>query len=122
VEDYLDSLQWAASIGGVKTLTARANANLAVISQFVADNEWIKFLAVDPASRSNTSVCLSLDLSKDRIKALTTLLEKEKVAYDIGSYRDAPPGLRIWAGATVEAEDTAALMQWLRWAYHVVSA
>jgi len=121
VEDYIDSLTWAASIGGVSAMTAKANANLAVVEAFVRENDWIRFLAEDPATRSNTSVCLSLDLSKDKIKALTTLLEKEKVAYDIGSYRDAPPGLRIWCGATVETEDVAALMQWLRWAYHTVA-
>ena len=122
VEDYLDSLAWAESQGGVKGLTARSNANLAVIEQFVAENDWIHFLAKDPKSRSNTSICLTLDTSKEKVKALTTLLEKEGVAFDIGSYRDAPPGLRIWGGATVEPEDTAALMKWLRWAFHTVNA
>jgi phosphoserine aminotransferase len=122
VEDYLDSLSWAAAQGGVRGLTAKSNANLAVIEKFAKENDWLKFLAVDKKSRSNTSVCLSLDLNKDKIKQFTTLLEKEKVAYDIGSYRDAPPGLRIWAGATVETEDMEALMHWVRWAYNAVSA
>ena len=122
VEDYLDSLAWAASLGGVPALTQRSNANLAAVEKFVANNEWMRFLATDKVSRSNTSICLSLDLDKDKIKALTALLEKEKVAYDIGSYRDAPAGLRLWGGATVESEDMEALLQWIRWAYAVVSA
>ena len=121
VEDYLDSLAWAASIGGQPAMIARADANLKVIADFAAENRWLSFLAADPACRSNTSVCLLLDLPKDKVKALTALLEKERIAYDIGSYRDAPPGLRIWCGATVEAEDLDALMQWLRWAYHSVA-
>ena len=100
VEDYLDSLAWAGSQGGVAGLTARSNANLAVIDEFVKANDWIHFLVKDKAVRSNTSVCLTLDLHKDKVKALTTLLEKEGVAFDIGSYRDAPAGLRIWAGAS----------------------
>jgi hypothetical protein len=79
-----------------------------------------RLIAADESSRSNTSICLQLNLSKEKVKALTTLLEKEGVAYDIGSYRDAPPGLRLWGGATVEAEDMAILMQWIRWAYHAV--
>ena len=122
VEDYIDSLAWATSVGGVAGMTARADASLAVIEAFAKENPWLSFLAADKAIRSNTSVCLQLDLPKDKVKALTSLLEKEKVAFDIGSYRDAPPGLRIWCGATVETEDVAILMQWIRWAYHVVSA
>ena len=121
VEDYLDALAWAEAQGGAKALMARADANLAVISDFVQAHDWIDFLPVDPATRSNTSVCLSLDLPADKIKAMTSLLEAEGVAFDIGAYRDAPAGLRIWAGATVEKEDMAALMPWLQWAYHVVS-
>ena len=117
VEDYLDALAWAEKSGGVAGLTARADANLAVIEAFVAENKWISFLAKDKASRSNTSICLTLDLAPEKVKALTALLEKEGIAFDIGSYRDAPAGLRIWGGATVEAEDTAILMQWLKWAY-----
>ena len=121
VEDYLDALTWADKSGGVAGLTARSDANLAVIEAFVASNSWIHFLAKDKASRSNTSVCLTLDLAPEKVKALTALLEKEGVAFDIGSYRDAPPGLRIWAGATVEAEDTAILMTWIAWAYKQVA-
>ena len=117
VEDYLDALAWAKAEGGIAGLTARANRNLAVVENFVADHPWLRFLAVDKASRSNTSICLTLpELTKEQVSALTKLLEKEGVAFDIGSYRDAPPGLRIWGGATVEPEDTAALLQWLRWA------
>ena len=122
VEDYLDALKWAESQGGVAGLTARSNANLAVIEQFVSENEWMHFLAKDKASRSNTSICLTLDTTKEKVKAITTLLEKEGVAFDIGSYRDAPPGLRIWGGATVEPDDTAALMRWIRWAFHTVNS
>ena len=122
VEDYLDSLTWAGSMGGVAGLTARANENLKVVSDFVAENEWVRFLAADPASRSNTSICLTLDLSPEKVKLLTGLLEKEGVAYDIGSYRDAPPGLRLWGGATVLPEDMAILMAWLKYAYVTVKA
>jgi len=82
----------------------------------------LTFLAADKATRSNTSICLQLDLPKEQVKTLTTLLESEGVAFDIGSYRDAPPGLRLWGGATVEPEDMAILMQWLRWAFHTVSS
>lgn len=121
VEDYLDALAWAESQGGVKGLTARANANLAIVDNFVRENSWIRFLAKDPATRSNTSICLTLDLPPAKVKALTALLEKEGVAFDIGHYRDAPPGLRIWGGATVEPEDMHALMGWLKWAYTVVA-
>ena len=120
VEDFLDSLKWAQSQGGVAGLTKRANANLAVIEAFVAKTPWISFLAKDKESRSNTSVCLTLNLTPEKVKQLTTLLEKEKVAFDIGSYRDAPPGLRIWAGATVETEDMEILMEWVAWAYRQV--
>lgn len=118
VEDYVDALKWVDSVGGLPGLIARSQANLAVIEQFVDENEWISFLAEDKAIRSSTSVCLSLDMEPAEVKALVSLLEAEDVAYDIGSYRDAPPGLRIWCGATVEAEDVAAMMPWLKWAYH----
>jgi phosphoserine aminotransferase len=121
VEDYLDSLAWTESMGGVAGLTARSNKNLAVVEAFVRDNSWAHFLAEDPKTRSNTSICLTLDLSPEKVKALTTLLEKEGVAFDIGSYRDAPPGLRLWGGATVESEDMEILCAWLRYAYFVVS-
>jgi phosphoserine aminotransferase len=127
VEDCIDALQWAKSIGGLDALIGRADRNLAVIEQFVAKNDWIGFLASTPATRSNTSVCLEfrdpafLAMDADQqaafAKAVAGALEKEEVAYDIGHYRDAPPGLRIWAGATVEASDIEALMPWLQWAY-----
>jgi phosphoserine aminotransferase len=122
VEDYLDALQWAAGIGGVPAMIARSNANLKVVEDFAAAHPWLTFLAGDKATRSNTSICLQLDLPKDKVKALTALLEKEGVAFDIGSYRDAPPGLRLWGGATVEPDDMACLMGWIKWAYHTVAA
>ena len=120
VADYLDALNWVRSIGGVKASIARSMTNLAVIEKFVAANEWIHFLAQDSATLSNTSVCLTLDLEADQVKALAKLLDAEGVAYDIGAYRDAPAGLRIWCGATVEASDVEALMPWLTWAYQQV--
>ena len=122
VEDYLDSLSWAASMGGVAGLTARANENLKIVADFVAENDWIHFLAKDAASRSNTSICLTLDMSAEKVKLLTSLLEKEGVAYDIGSYRDAPAGLRLWGGATVLPEDMAILMKWIKYAFFTVQA
>ncbi len=127
VEDYLDALQWAKSIGGLGALIARADANAAVIADWVVRNPAVDFLASAADTRSNTSVCLrfadpavaGLDDAGQQafVKGLTALLEAEKVAYDIGSYRDAPPGLRIWCGATVEASDLATLMPWLDWAF-----
>lgn len=120
VADYLDALSWVRDQGGVAATIARCNANLAVIDRFVADNDWIRFLAEDEAVRSNTSVCLSLDLPPDGVKAMVSMLAEEGVAFDIGAYRDAPPGLRIWCGATVEAADLEALMPWLQWAYNEV--
>lgn len=117
VEDYLAALQWANSIGGLSALFQRSKENLRVIERFVAEHSWIDFLAKDPAIRSNTSICLSLDLKKDQIKKMVKLLEDEVIAYDIGSYRDAPPGLRIWGGATVENADMEALMPWIYWAF-----
>jgi phosphoserine aminotransferase len=127
VEDYLDALEWAKSVGGLKALHARADANAKVIADWVARTEWIDFLARDPALRSNTSVCLRVvDPAVSRlapeaqaafVKNLAAALEKEGVAYDIDAYRDAPPGLRIWCGSTVEASDVAALTLWLDWAY-----
>ncbi len=122
VADYLDALKWAESVGGVKGTIARSEANLAVITEFVAANDWISFLAKDPATRSNTSVCLSLKLDEEKVKKMAKLLETEGVAYDIGAYKDAPAGLRIWCGATVETSDLKALMPWLTWAYKQVSA
>ena len=122
VEDYLVALDWAKSVGGLTGLIARADANTAVIGKFVAEHDWIDFLAVEPATRSNTSVCLKF--TDDRIedgaafaKAVAKRLEGEGVALDIGAYRDAPAGLRIWCGGTVETADVEALMPWLNWAF-----
>jgi phosphoserine aminotransferase len=121
VADYLDALQWIETIGGVKAAIARSEANLAVIADFVAANEWISFLATDPATRSNTSVCLSVKLDAEQVKKLVKLLDSEGVAFDIGSYKDAPAGIRIWCGATVDSADLQALMPWLAWAYEQVA-
>ena len=120
VEDYIDALAWAESVGGLDGLVKISNDNLAVVERFVGENEWIDFLAKDPATRSNTSVCCTLALTPERIKKFVALLEGEGVAYDIGGYRDAPPSIRIWCGATVETADVEALMPWLRWAYDQV--
>ncbi len=121
VADYLDALQWIETIGGVQAAIARSEANLAVIADFVAANEWISFLATDPATRSNTSVCLSVKLEAEQVKKLVKLLDGEGVAFDIGSYKDAPAGIRIWCGATVDTADLQALMPWLAWAYEQVA-
>ena len=121
VSDYLDALNWVESIGGVKGTIARSEANLHVIEEFVAANDWISFLAKDKATRSNTSVCLTLTATEDQVKKMVKLLDTECVAYDIGAYKDAPAGLRIWCGATVEASDLMALMPWLTWAYQQVT-
>mmetsp|Transcript_23733 Transcript_23733/g.40873 ORF Transcript_23733/g.40873 Transcript_23733/m.40873 type:complete len:375 (+) Transcript_23733:130-1254(+) len=120
VEDYLDALQWAKSIGGLPALLQRSADNLDILTRFVDHTPWIHFLAADPSYKSNTSVCFTLDLSPEKLKAMTKLLASEGVAYDIGSYRDAPPGLRIWCGATVEKGDLEALTHWLLWAYNEV--
>ena len=127
VEDYIDALAWAKSLGGLKSLIARADANTKIIAQWVARTPWVDFLAKEPAIRSNTSVCLKItdpavcglptDGQAAFAKSMAAALEKEGVAYDIAAYRDAPPGLRIWCGATVEARDVEALMPWLDWAY-----
>jgi phosphoserine aminotransferase len=127
VEDYLDTLEWAKSVGGLPALRARADANARVIAEWVERTKWIDFLARDPASRSNTSVCLKVvDPAVGRlapeaqaafVKGIAAALEKEGVAYDIDAYRDAPPGLRIWCGSTVERADVEALTRWLDWAY-----
>jgi phosphoserine aminotransferase len=122
VADYLDALKWVDSIGGVKGTIARSEANLKVIADFVDSHDWISFLAKDPATRSNTSVCLTLQLSDEQVKKVVKLLEAEGVAYDIGAYKDAPAGLRIWCGATVEASDLQALMPWIEWAVQQVRA
>ncbi|HEX4171937.1 MAG TPA: phosphoserine transaminase [Acetobacteraceae bacterium] len=120
VEDALDGLRWAESIGGADALIARSEANLAAIARWVARTEWIDFLAEDPATRSCTSICLKLTVP-ELAKPIAGLLEKEGVAYDIGAYRDAPPGLRIWGGATVEAADVQKLLPWLEWARATVA-
>jgi phosphoserine aminotransferase len=127
VEDYLDTLAWAKSIGGLAALMARADANAKAIADWVAVTPWIDFLARDPAIRSNTSVCLKVvdpavgQLSAEAqaafVKSIAAALEKEGVAYDIDAYRDAPPGLRIWCGSTVERADVEALTVWLDWAF-----
>lgn len=122
VEDYLQALAWAQSVGGLPGLIARAEANAAAVDRFVAANAWIDHLAEDPATRSTTSVCLKF--TDPRIadgaafaKAVARRLEGEGVAYDIGAYRDAPPGLRIWCGSTVETSDVEALLPWIAWAF-----
>ena len=127
VEDYLDALQWAKSIGGLKALMARADANAKAVATWVARTPWVDFLARDPAIRSNTSVCLkvtdpavtalSVDAQSAFARALAGAVEKEGAGYDIAHYRDAPPGLRIWCGASVEASDVEILTQWLDWAF-----
>jgi len=120
-EDYLNALRWAESIGGLEKLIARSEENLKVIENFVEKHPWISFLAKDKSIRSNTSVCLSVDLPEDKIKMLVNLLAEEKVAYDISSYKEAPVGLRIWCGATVEKSDLEILCEWLEWAYNEVA-
>ncbi len=120
VADYLDALNWIEGIGGLEAAIKKSESNLEVISDFVAANEWINFLAKEEKERSNTSVCLVLDLEADKIKELIKLLADEDAAWDIGAYRDAPSGLRIWCGATVEKSDLEALMPWLDWAYNQV--
>jgi phosphoserine aminotransferase len=122
VADYLDALNWVERLGGISGTIARSQANLSVIEKFVANNPWISFLAQDPGTRSNTSVCLTCKANEDQVKKMVKLLEAEGVAYDIGAYKDAPAGLRIWCGATVEKSDLEALMPWLKWAYEQVTA
>jgi len=127
VEDYLDALNWAKSAGGLKALIARADANTKVLADWKAKTPWIDFLARDPKIRSNTSVCLRVvdpaitsltpDAQADFAKKLVALVEKEGAGYDFAHYRDAPAGLRIWCGATVEAGDVALLTQWIDWAF-----
>jgi phosphoserine aminotransferase len=132
VEDYLDALGWAESIGGLPALFARADANAKLLADWVERTPWIAFLADKPAIRSNTSVCLKIvdpevaagspEAQAAFAKQIASSLEKLGVAYDIGSYRDAPPGLRIWAGATVETADLEALTPWLDWAFDAAKA
>jgi phosphoserine aminotransferase len=132
VEDAIDGLKWGEGVGGLKGLIARSTANLGVLEKFVAGRTWLGFLAEDKAIRSNTSVCLVIKapwfakLPADRqataAKKMADLLETEKAGYDLGAYRDAPPGLRIWCGATVEQRDLEALLPWLDWAYSEIEA
>jgi phosphoserine aminotransferase len=123
VEDAIFALEWAKSLGGLDGLKARSDANAAALDKIVADREWLSHLATDPASRSKTSVCLSVaGADADFIKKFAGLLETEGAAYDIAGYRDAPPGLRIWCGATVDTADVEALGPWLDWGYASLSA
>ncbi len=127
VEDAVDALKWAEAIGGLTEMRRRADANLGALAEWVAKTPWVEFLAANPDHRSNTSVCLkvvdprvtalSADAQADFAKNLASALEKEGVALDVGGYRDAPPGLRIWCGATVETSDLEALTPWLDWAF-----
>ena len=132
VEDYLDALKWAASIGGLDGLKARSNANLKALADWVAKTPWVEFLAETPDIRSNTSVCIKVvdprvtrlapEAQADFAKKLASLLEKEGAALDAGGYRDAPPGLRIWCGATVDTADVQALTPWLDWAFETLAS
>ncbi len=132
VEDVIDALEWGQGIGGLSAMRARADANLAVLAGWVARTPWVDFLAADPATRSNTSVCLkvvdarvaalSADAQADFAKTLASLLDKEGAALDVAGYRDAPPGLRIWCGATVDTADLEALTPWLDWAFETAAA
>ncbi|HMC95499.1 MAG TPA: phosphoserine transaminase [Polyangia bacterium] len=132
VEDAVDALKWAASIGGLSEMRRRADSNLGVLESWAQKTGWVSFLAEDPAIRSNTSVCLKVidpkitslseDAQADFAKKLAALLEKEGVALDVGGYRDAPPGLRIWCGATVDSSDLDALTPWLDWAFAVTAS
>ena len=132
VEDYIDTLNWGAEVGSLKGLIKRSEDNLAVLRNWVEKTDWVDFLAADPVTISNTSVCLKITASwfteledEDKAKAakkLASLLDEQNVAYDIGAYRDAPAGLRIWAGSTIEAADLRDLTPWIDWAYETVRA
>jgi len=127
VEDYLDALNWAEKQGGLKALCERSMANLNVLNKWVSETAWVDFLAVEPSQRSSTSICIKIVApwfialnAEEQVsvtKEMTALLDEEQVAYDIDGYRNAPPGLRIWGGATVDTTDLEALMPWLEWAY-----
>lgn len=131
-EDYIDALKWSQSVGGLEGLHARADANLKAIADWVEKTDWVDFLATTPETRSNTSVCLKVvdprvtslseDGQADFAKKLAGLLDKEEVALDAAAYRAAPPGLRIWCGATVETDDVLALTPWLDWAFETLVA
>ncbi len=132
VEDYIDALKWASRIGGLEAMHGRADANYATLAEWVERTSWADFLCADPALRSNTSVCLKItdadiaasddDAQRSFVKKMEGLLDAEEVAFDIGGYRDAPPGLRIWCGATVERSDIDALGPWLDWAFATAKA
>jgi phosphoserine aminotransferase len=127
VEDYIFALEWAQGLGGLKALMARADANAAALDAWVRQTSWAEHLAADPATRSNTSICLKfaddavhgLDAEGQLalVKKMASLLEAEGAAFDVAGYRDAPPGIRIWCGATVETDDIVALGPWLDWAF-----
>ncbi|SUE43765.1 phosphoserine aminotransferase [Roseomonas gilardii subsp. rosea] len=127
VEDALDGLRWAESVGGLAGLKARSQANLAAVARWVESRDWVEFLAEDPATRSSTSICLRIvapwftgldaEAQGKAAKLLTGLVEAEGAGFDLAPYRDAPPGVRIWGGATVETSDIEALLPWLDWAY-----
>ncbi|WP_459774043.1 phosphoserine transaminase [Asaia astilbis] len=130
VEDALDGLKWSESLGGLTALKARSKANFDVVAQWVEQTDWVDFLAAEPAQRSTTSICLrivapwftalTVEAQQKIVKAMTSKIMKEEAGYDLASYRDAPPGLRIWGGATIDAEDIEALLPWLDWAYESV--
>jgi len=132
VEDAIDGLRWAERVGGLKTLIARSDANFAAVARYVARSEWVEFLAEEPATRSTTAICLKIvapwfsalpaDKQASASKRMATLIEREGAGYDLAGYRDAPAGLRIWGGATVETSDIEALLPWLDWAAAEVAA
>ena len=122
VEDAVFALEWARSVGGLAGMIARTAANAAALDRLVEERDWLGHLARDPATRSKTSVCLTVAADPDRIKRMVKLLDGEGAAYDIASYRDAPPGLRIWCGATVDAADVEALGSWLDWAFELTKS
>ena len=117
VEDWIAALNWAIGIGGLKTLIARSNANAGVLDAWIGRTEWARHLAREPGTRSNTSVCISIDGAPEVPKQMAGLLAEEAVAYDIAAHRDSPPGLRVWCGATVETDDVERLVPWLDWAH-----
>lgn len=120
IEDYIDALNWVENIGGLEASIKKSKRNLNIIEKFCETHNWIDFLASSPDIRSNTSVCLTLRLTNKEINEMVKALEIEKIAYDINSYRDSPPGLRIWCGTTVEEEDLRLLMKWIEWSYNKI--
>ncbi|TDT71374.1 phosphoserine aminotransferase [Hypnocyclicus thermotrophus] len=119
-EDYLVALNWIESIGGIYSAIKKSEENLSVIEKFVEENDFISFLPISKEIRSNTSVCLKLDLESEKIDKLLQLLLENNIAYDIASYRDSPKGIRIWCGATIEKDDLEILCEWIKWAYKKV--